>query len=52
MADFFSNCLYIFRMFVHWCFTTPSGFGPSIGGLLAAINVIGVIIFYLWKRYK
>ena len=52
MTDFFADILQAFKSFVEWTFSTPSGFGVSIGGLLVGINVLAVIVYYVLDRYK
>lgn len=52
MSAFIQEILTAFSAFVDWSFSTPSGLGVSIGALLVAINVIGLIGLYLLHRYK
>lgn len=52
MSNFIQECLSVFRSFVSWTFSTQSGLGVTIGGLLVGINVLGVIVHYLFERYK
>lgn len=52
MSGFLQECLSAFSSFVAWSFSTQSGLGVTIGGLLAGINVLGVIIHYVLDRYK
>lgn len=52
MGDFIRECFSIFGSFVTWAFSTPTGFGVSIGGLIVGIDVLAVIVYYLFSRYK
>lgn len=52
MAAFIRECFSIFGSFVNWAFTTPSGLGVSIGGILVGINALGLIVYYVFSRYK
>lgn len=52
MSNFIHECFSVFGLFVNWAFTTQSGLGVSIGGLLIGINALALIIYYVFSRYK
>lgn len=52
MSTFFTECLNSFSSFGTWAFSTSTGLGATIGGVLVAINVFYLIGHYLLDRYK
>lgn len=52
MATFFQECISAFSAFGTWLFSTSSGLGVTIGGLIVAINVMYIIGHYLLDRFK